>query len=233
MAIGHHVAKALAAKETAQKEEAAPMADETKTEPAPSMASVLAQIAAMQQETARLLAEMKTSGQGGNTAVIEKMLEQQEQLLIKTKPENPTAPGISEYRPLGTAAYPDLALKCKLTWCGYELTTDTLTPLEIQWLNRLEPGEFRVTKADGTKIPFKVTAKHSQSWNEQTQRFELEQMDVWFPCKGEHRQNHMSMLSYCQQAVQGSIPSTDELLREVARLKQELAATKGGVLSAV
>jgi len=228
MPIGHHVAKALAAKEAAAQPKEEPMADQTD---AATMASVLAQLAAVQQETMRLLAEMRQSG--GNTAVIEKMLEQQEQLLVKTRPENAEAPGISEYRPKGTAAYPDLALKCKMTWCGYELSADTLRVDEIAWLNKLEPGDYRVTKADGTKIPFKVAAKHSQTFDEQTQRFALEQLDIWFPCKGEHRQNHLSLVAYCQQAVEGSIPSTDELLREVARLKAEIAAAKGGVLSAV
>lgn len=220
MPIGLHVAKALAAK-AAEKEAEIPMAE---TPDNTSMAAVLAQLAQLQVETVRILSEMKSTGNVGSAAVLEKMLDQQEQLLVKTKPENTSAPMKSEYRPLGAHAYPDLAFKCnKMTWCGYELTTDTLRVDEIEWLNKLEPGEFRVTKADGTKIPFKVTAKHSQSFDEALQRFKLEQLDIWFPCKGEHQQNHMSLVSYCQQAVNGSIPGTDELLREVARLKAELA----------
>lgn len=230
MAIGQHVAKALAAKASTEKE--TEMASEPQTDS--SMAAVLAQLAAVQQETMRLIAEMRTSGNTSQSAVLEKMLEQQQTLLVKTKPENTSAPLKSEYRPKGVAAYPDLAFKCnKMTWCGYELTTDTLRVDEIEWLNKLEPGEFRVTKADGTKIPFKVTAKHSQTFDEATGKFALEQLDIWFPCKGEHRQNHMSMLSYCQQAVNGSIPGVDELLREVGRLKAEVEAAKGGVLSAI
>lgn len=229
MAIGHHVAKALAAK---QESEEVPMA-ETPTPPAQdvNMAAVLAQLAALQTQMVQMLAERKDSG--GDTSTIERLLEQQQALLVKTKPENTESPGISEYRPLGTAAYPDLALKCKMTWVGYEIDVDNLRVDEIAWLNQLQPGEYRVTKADGTKIPFKVTAKHSQTFDEATQRFKLEQLDIWFPCKGEHRQNHLSMVAYCQQAVNGSIPSTDELLREVTRLKAEIAATKAGVLSAV
>jgi hypothetical protein len=230
MAIGQHVAKALAAK-AAEKEDPMPTEDQKSVE-APSMASVLSQLAQMQAETARILASLKNSG-GANADVIERLLAQQEALVNKTIPENKQSPGISEYRPKGTAAYPNLALKCKMTWVGYELTADTLRVDEIDWLNKLEPGEYRVTKADGTKIPFKVTAKHSQHFDEKAQRFALEQLDIWFPCKGEHRQNHLSMVAYCQQAIEGSIPSTDELLREVTRLKAEMAAAKAGVLSAV
>ena len=229
MAIGQHVAKALAAK-AAEREE--PMAtDDPKTPEAPSMASVLSQLAAMQAETARILASIKDGG--GNTEIIERLLAQQEALVSKTIPENKTSPGISEYRPLGTAAYPHLALKCPMRWVGYDLTIDTLRVDEIEWLNKLEPGEYTVMKANGQKIPFKVTAKHSQAFDEKTQRFALELLDIWFPCKGENRNDHMSMISYCQQAVNGSIPGTDELLREVARLKAEVAAAKAGVLSAV
>jgi hypothetical protein len=231
MAIGQHVAKALAAKASTEKE--AEMASDSQAPTETGMAAVLAQLAALQAETVKILAEFKSSGNTSQAGVLEKMLEQQEQLLVKTKPENTTAPMKSEYRPLGTAAYPDLKLKCKMTWVNYELDENVLRVDEIEWLNRLEPGEYRVTKADGTKIPFTVRAKHSQAFDEKTQRFALEQLDVWFPCKGEHRQNHLSMLSYCQQAVNGSIPGTDELLREVARLKAEIEAAKGGVLSAI
>jgi hypothetical protein len=229
MAIGQHVAKALAAK-AAEKED--PMPTEDPKAEAPSMAGVLAQLAQLQAETAKILSDMRASG-GANVDVVERMLAQQEQLINKTIPENKQSPGISEYRPKGTAAYPNLALKCKMTWVGYELTADTLRVDEIEWLNKLQPGDYRVTKADGTKIPFKVAAKHSQHFDEQAQRFALEQLDIWFPCKGEHRQNHLSMVAYCQQAIEGSIPSTDELLREVTRLKAEMAAAKAGVLSAV
>ena len=229
MAIGHHVQKYQAAKAAAQKEE--PMATEdpkTETPVEPSMAGVLAMMA-------ELLKEMRaTPADGANAAVLEMMLATQEALLNKTRPENAQSPGIGAYSyPEGELARPKPALKCKVLWCGYELTTDTMRPDEIDWVNRLEPGEFRVTKADGTKIPFTVTAKHSQAFDEKTQRFKLEELNVWFPCKGEHKQNHMSLVSYCQQAVNGSIPGTDELLREVARLKAEVAAAKAGVLSAV
>lgn len=199
-----------------------------------TMASLLVQIAQMQQETARLISEMKASPSRPDTGVVEQLLKQQERLLVKTRPENLDPPQISVYsHPEGERDRPKDPLKCKMRWVGYELTTDTLKPLEIELLNQLQPGEFRVTKADGTPIKFTVKAKYSDVYDKQTDRPRVEGMDIHFPCTGEHRQNHMSMVAYLQQALHGAIPSTDEMLQEVARLRTELERAKVGVIGAV
>lgn len=197
------------------------------------MGDVLKQIAQMQQETARLIEKMKGSG-ANNGDVVERLLEQQQQLLNKTRPENPDSPRISVYSHAeGERDNPKADLKCRMRWVGYELTTDTLRPLEVELLNKLQPGEFRVTKADGTPIKFTVQAKFSDVYDDQTNRPRLESLDISFPCKGEHRQNHMSMVAYLQQVLHGAIPSTDDLLREVARLRSELSSARAGLTGAV
>jgi hypothetical protein len=113
-------------------------------------------------------------------------------------------------------------------WIGYELNTDTLRPDEIALLNRVQPGEFRVTKADGTGIPFRVTAKQSDKLDGQG-RPTIEQLSMWFPCKGDQRDNHLSMVGYLQQVLGDKLPTIQEALAELAKLKAELAAARVGV----
>jgi hypothetical protein len=199
------------------------MADKRSTDESDGMASVLAQMAQMQQETARLLLEMKQSGSGGNADVIEQLLQQQQQLLVKTRPENAEHPGISVYSyPEGDLARPKPALKCKVFWCGIDERHEVLTPLEIEWLNKLEPGNYHVTKTDGTRIKFDVAAKYND-------RLELEQIAVTFPCRGENRHNHGSKVNYCMQAMGAAIPSQAELLAENQRLLEQVAALRAAV----
>lgn len=152
---------------------------------------------------------------------VERLLLEQERLK-REMPENKQAPGISVYSyPEGDLLRPKAPLKCKMFWVGYELNVETLTPGEVDLLNRIEPGEYRVMKTDGTPIPFKVSAKHND-------RFQLEELNIWFPCKGEHKHNHNSMTAYLQQALGDRIPSMDELMAQLATLKAELAAERVG-----
>ena len=172
-----------------------------------------------------LLNEMKTASPAdAERAAIEaeRLLLEQERLK-REMPENRQSPGISVFStPKGDLVDPKPELKCKMFWVGYPLITETLTPLEVDLLNRLEPGEFRVTKSDGAQIPFRVAAKRND-------RFALEELAITFPCKGEHKHNHGSMVSYMQQALGDYIPSQAELMAELQRLKAELAAARVGV----
>lgn len=154
---------------------------------------------------------------------VERLLLEQERLK-REMPENKQSPGISVYSyPEGDYARPKAPLKCKMFWVGYEEKLETLTPIEADLLNRLEPGNYRVTKTDGSSIPFTVTAKYTNAGT-------LEELAVWFPCKkGDDRHNHNSKTSYCQQALGERIPSMDELMTELTRLKMELAMSQVGV----
>ena len=183
----------------------------------PTMANALTLMAG-------ILEELKASK---NTDQAEKQIALMESLIVKTIPENKEHPGISVYsHPEGEKKRPKDPLRCKTYWCGRDINGDTETPEEIELLNRLEPGEFRVTKADGSSIPFTVGVK-------KTEAGKLESVHVWFPCKNEHRHNHMSMSAYMRQVLGDRIPSVTELQAELTRLKQELERAKTGVMSAV
>lgn len=198
-------------------------------EDAPDMTSLLVQMAQMQQETARLIAEMKQSGSSANAGVVETLLEQQAQLLVKTRPENAEHPGISVY------SYPegDLAatragkvkqLKCKFIWCGQEESVDQLTPEEVALRNRLEPGNYMVTKANGNQIKFNVTPKYTDGGK-------LEELNVWFPCKGDQRHDHMSNVAYLRQVLGESVMSIEQLMAENAKLRAQAAELTRAVAS--
>jgi hypothetical protein len=208
------------------------MAQEPKKTTAPeesaesaSMASVLAQLAQMQQDTVKVLAEMRQSG-SADGGIVERLLQQQEQLLVKTRPENYEPTGISAYSyPEGNLKRPKPTLRCKTIWVGRELTGDTETPEEIELLNRLPAGDHFVTKANGQSIPFEV--RHKLDANRK-----LAEVNIWFPTKGEHRGDHMSLISYCRQALGDAIPTVSQLEAEVLRLRAELEAARQGVMRA-
>ena len=188
--------------------------------PSVNMADVLALIK-------QLAIELRaTPSDTGAQETATKQVELIERLITKTHPENIDHPGIGVYSyPEGDLAHPKEPLKCRMIWCGYDVRTETMTPGEIALLNRLQPGEFRVTKADGTGIPFRVSAKLSDKLDGQG-RPTYEELSVWFPCKGDARQNHMSMSSYLRQALGDKLPTLDEAMAELAKLKAELASAK-------
>ena len=136
----------------------------------------------------------------------------------KARPkENPNFPGISALNPLGERDNPRPELKCKMFWVGFKLTKEGLTKLEIDLLNRLQPGEYRVTKANGRTIPFRVEAKEALNGK-------LEKMAIHFPCKSqEDRGDHMPMVSYLREALGEAVPNADILMAQVLALKAELA----------
>jgi hypothetical protein len=217
----YNAQKAAAALEEAAEESVA----EALTAPAPvpphdpTMAAILAK---MTELVAQVL-NAKTDPERDTAA---KQVELIEKLITKTHPENVEHPGISVYsHPEGDRFHPKDDLHCKMFWIGYELNTDTLRPDEIALLNRVQPGEFRVTKADGTGIPFRVTAKQSDKLGEDG-RPQIEQLSMWFPCKGDQRDNHLSMTSYLQQVLGDKLPTIQEALAELAKLKAELAAAR-------
>lgn len=142
--------------------------------------------------------------------------------ITREMPENKQAPGISVFsNPRGDLADPKPDLKVKMFWVGYPMEKDTLTPLEVDLLNRMEPGDYRVTKTDGSQIPFTVEAKKDN-------RGEIQELNFHFRCKNDDdKHNHNSMVSYLQQALGDKIASTAELLAEVAKLKAELVGARG------
>ena len=132
--------------------------------------------------------------------------------------ENPQAPMVSVYNPYGETTRPRPGLRCKTNLNGIALDRDTLTWEEIEALNALPAGEFRVAKANGQKISFKV--RYHRGLDEDT----LERVEIEFPCKDEHRHDHRGLLEYCFDVLEQSGKS-DEVGR-LTNLRNELNALR-------
>ena len=237
--IGDAIKRYQAQKAAEAAEEAAEAAGETletqaaSTPPAPAVDPTIAAVLAQMGQLIAQLAQAKASDSSVEQNAAYRQIELIEKLITKTQPENIHHPGISAFSyPEGDQAHPKPDLQCKIFWVGYDLRPETLTPQEIDLLNRLTPGEYRVTKSDGTNIPFRVTARHSDKLNAKGVPA-LEALEVWFACKGEYKQNHMSMVSYLQQVLGDRIPTNVELLAELARMKVELDDARRGVVGMV
>lgn len=73
------------------------------------------------------------------------------------KPENAEHPGISVYsHPEGERDRPKDKLKCKMFIGGGPLEEGTLTPKEIEALNRMTPGHYRIRKSDDSETVLEV-----------------------------------------------------------------------------
>lgn len=173
-------------------------------------------------QIAQTLADVQTRAtQGVDVAdALTKMTSTLSELATRARPENPDHNHVSAYfTEADKARYGDHtkkpAFKCDMFWVGYPLDPETQTPEEIEVLNTLVPGEYRVKKANGTEIPFTVEGKRKMSG-------ELESLWIQFPCKGEQSTDHGSMVSYCQQAMGAAIPSLADLQAQLATLRQEL-----------
>lgn len=229
--IGHKVAAVRALKQQQQEEQECPVSEPTTEATAePSLASVFAMFG-------ELLKEIKgsSSADSKDRALVEaeRLLLEQQRFEMERDRENRNMPENKQHSGL-SVFWPDVSiqkpkLKCKFLWVGYEVTAETQTPEEVLALNLLEPGEYSVTKADAKRIPFKITPKYFDTIDPATNRPKLEGLSVWFPCKGaEDRQNHLSMISYCRQAMGQALPTVSDLMAEVERLKRELAQERVG-----
>lgn len=163
---------------------------------------------------AQAIQQLAKNGETDRLATIEKILLHQEQARPHENLFNP--PMISALNPLGERDHPRPDLKCKMIWVGHELTKEGLSREEIELLNRMQPGEYRVTKADGLTIPFRVSSRVKDSGA-------LDHLSFHFPCKTpEHRQNHAPMTSYLREVL-GEAQTVQTLQAEVERLRALVA----------
>lgn len=132
--------------------------------------------------------------------------------------ENAQAPMVSVFNPYGDNVKPRPALRCPTTMNGVKLDKDTLTWEEIEALNVLPPGEFRVAKANGQKIKFSV--RHVTGLDGDT----LDRVEIEFPCKDEARYDHRPLLEYCFEVLE-SAGRSDEVGR-LTNLRRELNALR-------
>lgn len=176
--------------------------------PSPSIADAMVLIA-------QTLAELKSAPSTANSTqldVIANFLKMQNETRPHENVHNP--PLISFLNPYGERDRPRPELKCKMHWVGYEMTKDGLSHEEIALLNQTEPGEYRVTKSNGSSIPFTIHAVKASNGK-------IERMTFHFPCKTtDDRHDHRSMVEYLKEILFGKMPSTDELLLELTKLRE-------------
>lgn len=189
----------------------------------PSQTDILQQIA---QTLAQVQAQVAQGQTSGNAAALDKMTQTLAELATRTRPENPEHPDISAYsNPTGEKSDPKPAFKCDMYWVGYPLVRETQTPAEIEALNLLEPGSYRVTKANGVTIPFTVEGKRRQNGT-------LDSLWVTFPCKGDQSTDHRSQIAYCREAMGQKVASVDDLMAEIQTLRAELQVAQSVIEAA-
>lgn len=170
-------------------------------------------------QIAQTLKAVQENAQGGGAiaATLDKITETLAGVANRARPENPEPNGISAFsNPKGDYVEPKPPLKCPMTWVGYPLETESLTPAEVAAVNKLEPGEYFVTKGNGNQIPFRVEAKRNLTGG-------IEKLEITFPCKGEQSADHRSMLAYCREAVGEKMPTADDLMAQITELRAKLA----------
>lgn len=107
------------------------------------------------------------------------------------RPENEQHPGISVFRPNGRDD--TLQLKCKMTWVGYPLDADGVTPEEIAALNEIDQiGEFPYHKTDGSLEKFTIRGEKDAHGRWSALHFS-------FPCRGINKHNQPSKVNQLRE----------------------------------
>lgn len=120
-----------------------------------------AQVLALQEQV-QALVKMQTSSGGLSEDKLEAIMLRVAQASADAaeraaNPSNKTHPGISVYSyPEGDRARPR-ALKCPMTWAGYDLGIDTTTAEEIELLNVAVPGVYTFQRTDKSFETLTVT----------------------------------------------------------------------------
>jgi hypothetical protein len=149
MAIGQHVAKALAEKELRDNppEPVMAVAEEPAIEPVvepPAPAPAPQMIGLTLEQLQLLIASAK-----GDSAPMAEALMALTKSVQKEMPENREAPGVSAYNPAGDRDHPRPALAARQFWFGgFKEEADQLSVEEITLINELRPGEYTVTRVD-------------------------------------------------------------------------------------
>lgn len=134
--------------------------------------------------------------------------------------ENTQAPMVSEFNPLGDTKHPkpDFVPR-RVLQNGIELEPDTLLVEEIDLLNAIRPGEYRVTKSNGVRIPF--TVQDTMGFDGTT----IERREVHFPSRDEHRHDHRSLVDYCLEVL--AINAQHDDIKRIESSRIELNRLRG------
>lgn len=181
--------------------------------PEPGEAQMADTITLTKEQFDALLSSRNTGAEGLTADALAKAFSK------ASRPENPQAPMVSVYNPRGETDHPRPPLRAKTLQNGVELHTDTLTWEEIEALNALPAGLWRVTKGTGSKIPFEV--RFTRGADEDS----IERVDIHYPCKDEHRYDHRPLLEYCfeileQAGLDGEVTRLKALQKELNALRK-------------
>ena len=129
--------------------------------------------------------------------------------------DNPNFPDRSMANPLGEREHPRPSFVAKkITQNGVVLDRELLTIEEIEALNALRPGAYRVERANGTQTPF--TVNDLKGFDGTT----IERREIHFPCKDENQADHKSLYDYCLDVLTQSGQSKD--VERLRSLRMEL-----------
>lgn len=171
-----------------------------------------------QDQLNQLLAAAASGNKGGMTAD-----ELADAMARSQKRENANAPMVSVFNPRGETATPRPTFAAKAVYQnGMKLDRETLSWEEIEGINALPPGDWRVTKADGTNCPFIV--KHVKG----NDGVKIERLEFSFPCKDEQRESHRGLFDYFVEVLEqaGKEDEAIRLLDLRKQLNKERAAMK-------
>ena len=193
MAIGQHVAKAKAEKELAelaaqeQAADAAAAALEADESVAPVAVPATQVMAGL---TFEQMKELFIAAQGSRVSDTQ-IAEIAANAAAKAKmPENKTSPQISVFsHPEGERDHPKAKLKCRMYFGSAPIESQTCTPTEIDSLNRLTPGAYRVTKTDGARTVVDVTGQVNANR-------QIERLWIVIPKDDENKNGYGPNLSY-------------------------------------
>jgi len=206
MAIGQHVAKALAEREAAEAAALAALsvkeaeadaaaaaleADES-VAPVPQMiqAETMTPVGALAGLTFDQIKELFLAAQGSRISNAD-IADIAANAAAKAKmPENKTSPQISVYsHPEGERDHPKDKLKCRMYFGSAPIEAQTCTPKEIDSLNALTPGSYRVVKTDGATVVVDITGQVNANR-------QIERLWIVIPRDDENKNGYGPSLSY-------------------------------------
>lgn len=110
------------------------------------------------------------------------------------KPENPQPTGVSVYNPAGG---PKPELKCRMYLGEGPIERVTCSVKEIEALNKMEPGAYRVQKTDGSTAVVEVRGRLNAN-------HEIERMWIVIPDKDEGRNAYGTLVSLVEQFTEAN-----------------------------
>lgn len=152
------------------------------------------------------------------------------------RPENQSHPGISEFNPAGERDHPKPPLACEVFWLNDPQDNEKITLEENRLFNILErkvfasgftevnaQGQpckrFHCRKLDGSKLVVDVMGTRGDD--------KMLRLIILFPAGRDQKAGLPSMAQVLQQMTGEQAPEQAAMLNEIARLKEQLAASKG------